>query len=108
MEAAVHWAGGRIIDETASDAAALGIELPDMPLLVPVNFQVWPENWPAVEMFLRVQTQWRTTMSGVVGMDYAALAWVFRLYEIDDPRSLLEDLQVMEAAVMGVINKQET
>ena len=59
-----------------------------------------------VEMFLRVQTQWRTTMSGVIGLDYAALQWLFRLYEVEEPRSLLEDLQVMEAAAMVVINRQ--
>jgi len=57
-------------------------------------------------MFLRVQTQWRTTMSGVIGLDYAALQWLFRLYEVEEPRSLLEDLQVMEAAAMVVINRQ--
>ena len=59
-----------------------------------------------VEMFLRVQTQSRTTMSGVIGLDYAALQWLFRLYEVEEPRSLLEDLQVMEAAAMVVINRQ--
>jgi hypothetical protein len=34
------------------------------------------------------------------------MAWVFKLYAVEDPRSLLEDLQVMEAAAMTVINKQ--
>jgi len=59
-----------------------------------------------VQMFLRVQTQWRTTMSGVIGLDYAAVRWLFKLYEVDEPRSLLEDLQVMEAAAMSVINEK--
>jgi len=58
-------------------------------------------------MFLRVQTQWRTTMSGVIGLDYAAVQWLFKLYDVEEPRALLEDLQVMEAAAMTVINKQE-
>ena len=87
-----------------ADAAAFGIALP-MPD-GPDDFEVWPENWAAVEMFLRCQTQWRTSMNGVVGMDYGALAWLFRLYEVEDPRSLLEDLQVMEGAVMQVLNKE--
>jgi len=60
-----------------------------------------------VQMFLRVQTQWRTTMSGVIGLDYAAVQWLFKLYDVEEPRALLEDLQVMEAAAMTVINKQE-
>jgi hypothetical protein len=67
---------------------------------------VLPENWSAVEMFLRLQTQWRTTMSGVVGLDYSAAQWLFRLYEVKDQRELLEDLQTMEVAAMQTINKQ--
>jgi hypothetical protein len=61
---------------------------------------VWEENWPVLDMFLRCQTQWRTTMNGLLGLDYQAVAWLLRLYEVEDPRSLLEDLQVMEAAVL--------
>lgn len=53
-----------------------------------------------------MQTQWRTTMSGVIGLDYAAVRWLFKLYDVEEPRALLEDLQVMEAAAMSVINKQ--
>ena len=75
--------------------------LPEQPT---VDCEVWEENWPAVEMFLRVQTQWRTTMNGIMGLDYGAVAWLFKMYSVEDPRSLLEDLQVMEAAAMAVIN----
>ena len=70
------------------------------------DFEVWEENWPVLEMFLRCQTQWRTTMSGVLGLDYAAVAWVLKLYEVEDQRALLEDLQVMEAAAMVTINSR--
>ena len=75
-----------------------------MPEQPTVDCEVWEENWPAVEMFLRVQTQWRTTMNGIMGLDYGAVAWLFKMYSVEDPRSLLEDLQVMEAAAMAVIN----
>ena len=80
--------------------------MPELAKPVDEDFGVWPENWPAIEMFLRVQTQWRTTMSGVIGLDYAAVQWLFKLYDVEDPRSLLEDLQVMEVAAMTAINKQ--
>jgi hypothetical protein len=106
MEAAEHWAGGGVIDETADDAAAFGLPTIEVPPPPDEDFHVWPENWSAVQMFLRVQTQWRTTMSGVIGLDYAAVRWLFKLYDVEEPRSLLEDLQVMEAAAMMVINKQ--
>ena len=72
------------------------------------DFEVWEENWPVVEMFLRVQTQWRTTMNGVLGLDYGALAWLFMMYEVQDQRALLEDLQVMEAAAMVTINSRSS
>ena len=71
------------------------------------DFEVWEENWPAVEMFLRVQTQWRTSMSGVIGLDYLAVEWMLRLYGVEDQRSMLEDLQVMEGAALTLINKKE-
>ena len=72
------------------------------------DFEVWEENWPVLEMFLRCQTQWRTTMSGVLGLDYAAVAWVLKLYEVEDQRSMMEDLQVMEAAAMATINSRSS
>jgi ABC-type thiamine transport system substrate-binding protein len=84
----------------------MGIALPDLPSGPDDDFGVWPENWAAVEMFLRVQTQWRTTMGGVLGLDYGALAWVFKLYAVEDERSMLEDLQVMEAAAMAVLSER--
>jgi hypothetical protein len=69
--------------------------------------EVWEENWEAVEMFLRLQTQWRVGMNGLIGLDYQAAGWLFRLYAAKEPRSLLEDLQVIEAAVLTAIAKRE-
>ena len=67
---------------------------------------MWEENWPAVEIFLRVQTQWRVGMNGPVGLDYGAVEWVLRLYEAQEPRAVLEDLQIMEAAVLAAVSKR--
>lgn len=83
----------------------LGLVLPEQP---PTDFEVWEENWLALEMFLRCQTQWRTTMSGVLGLDYVVVAWLLKLYEVENTRALLEDLQVMEAAAMMVINSRSS
>ena len=90
-------------DDSQADAAAFGIALPEQPAN---DFEVLEENWPVVEMFLRCQTQWRTTMSGVLGLDYGAVAWLLKLYEVEDPRALLEDLQIMEAAAMMALNSR--
>ena len=64
------------------------------------------DNWLVVELFLRVQTQWRVGMNGPIGLDYGALQWVLRLYEVQDQRAALEDLQIMEAAALAAINKR--
>ena len=71
------------------------------------NCEVWEENWDSVEMFLRLETQWRVGMNGLLGLDYVAAEWLFRLYAVKEPASLLEDLQVMEAAVLTEISKRE-
>ena len=86
-----------------ADAAAFGVVLPEPE--APEDFEVWPDNWAAVDMFLRCQTQWRTTMSGVCGLDYVALEWLFRLYGVEEPATVLENLQVMEAAAVKILNK---
>lgn len=45
-------------------------------------------------------------MAGLLGLDYGAVAWLLRLYEVENQRTVLEDLQVMEAAAMTVLNKR--
>ena len=73
------------------------------PAVTPEHFEVWEENWSTVEMFLRCQTQWRVTMSGVLGLDYGSVSWLLTLYAVEDQRSMLEDLQGMECSVLAVI-----
>ena len=78
-----------------------------MPEQAPVDFEVFEENWPALDLFLRVQTQWRTGMNGPIGLDYGAVAWVLRLTTDEAThRALLEDLQIMEGAVLCYMAKQ--
>ncbi len=94
-------------DDTEADAAALGVA-PPVKIETSDDCEVFEENWPVLELFLRVQTQWRIGMSGPVGLDYGAVAWVLKLTaEETSHRSLLEDLQIMEGAVLGFIAKQE-
>ena len=106
MDAACHWVSGGIKDETPDDASVLGNIIVD-DVSADEDFEVWPENWEVVQMFLRCQTQWRTAgMGGVIGLDYGAVAWLFRLHRVKDQRALLEDLQIMEAAVLAAFAKQ--
>lgn len=83
----------------------MGIELPVMN--EPDHFEVLPEAWPAVDMFLRVQTQWRVSSGSLIGLDYAAVRWMFELQQIEDQAELLSDLQIIEATVMEAMNKRK-
>ena len=91
-----------------SDAAAFGIDPSDLSdaLIAPANFEVWPEHVAAVQMFLRCQTQWRTSPNGVIGLDYGVMLQLADLYNVEDRRQLLEDLQVMEAKALQLVRDQ--
>lgn len=61
-------------------------------------------------MFLRMQTQWAVTMGGYVGLKYEVLlgaSGLMSLYDVSNPREMLEDLQVMEAAALAELNKSD-
>jgi hypothetical protein len=86
----------------------MGLALPE-PASDPDLFEVWGENWQALEIFLKVQTQWRVGMGGLIGLDYSAVAWVLKLVASEDQHlNLLDDLQIMERAVLSHIAKQES
>ena len=93
------------VDETAKDAAIFGIEPP--PIKAAVNYKVEPDAWAALLVFLKVQTQWRTDSGTLIGLDYSAVRWVFDLLQITDPAEVLGDLQIIEATVVGAINKRK-
>ena len=70
------------------------------------QFEVWEENWDAVSVFSRCQTQWRVSMSGLVGLDYTVVAWMLKLFEVEDHRLVLEQIQVIEAIVLKTFRSQ--
>ena len=92
------------------DAEAYGVELPPEDL-APVDFGVWAENWPAVELFLRCSTQWRSGEPsslgpcGVYGLDYAVVLSLARLYLPAEAqmREILEEVQTMERRALELI-----
>jgi Phage related hypothetical protein (DUF1799) len=47
-------------------------------------------------------------MNGLLGLDYNAVAWVLKLYAVEDQRAMLEDLQVMEAAALLKLTERST
>ena len=70
------------------------------------DFEVWDENWEAMMMFLRMQTQWNVSMNGLVGLNYPALETLIRLYKIEEPLELFEKVQVIERAALVKMNSK--
>ena len=56
-------------------------------------------------LFVRMTTQWRTTMGGVIGFDYNVLQMLFDLYDISNRQEVFEDLQIMEREAIKFMNK---
>ncbi len=74
------------------------------------EFIVYEENWKTVEMFMRMQTQWNTSMGGFLGLKYEVLlvsGGLFDLYNVHKRRDVLEGLQIMEAAALSELNKSD-
>jgi hypothetical protein len=57
-------------------------------------------------MFLDCQTQWRTGPGGLIGLDYGAVAWLFRLRSVADKSAMLSDLQIIEAEVLRLVSRE--
>ena len=71
------------------------------------DFEVLEENWPAVSMFMRLQTQWVPTMGGMIGLNYQSVEFLFRIEGIENQREMLADLQAMEIAALQVLNTKD-
>lgn len=68
--------------------------------------QVWPENVPAVRVFVAMQTQWHAGMGGRTGLIYASLPEVWRRLRIPPAErdAIFSDLQWLEAAALQAMH----
>jgi hypothetical protein len=69
--------------------------------------EIWPENWPAFDLFGQLSTQWRVGMSGPTGLAYEA---VYPLLDrIAASRAewdeLFADLRFMEAEALKAMRE---
>jgi Phage related hypothetical protein (DUF1799) len=77
-------------------------------LAQPEDFGVWLENWDVLDLFLRLQTQWRTgPMGGVIGLDYGGVEALFRLCGVKKKAEIFDMIQAMEFAALPVLNKKK-
>ena len=76
----------------------------------PKYFEVIDDNWIAVEMFVKAQTQWQTSFGGFVGLKYEIFLMqggLFDLYNVKDRTKILEELQIMESYALPELNKED-
>lgn len=76
--------------------------------------EVWPMNWPAVQLFLSAETLWKplvlSSLAGCrltwSGLDYVGLDVLMRRLRVDDPDGkIFGDLLHMEAAALPILNR---
>ncbi|MFM0736813.1 DUF1799 domain-containing protein [Paraburkholderia xenovorans] len=122
MDAARRWAGVADDDSgvdagVAAALAAFGARSEDVERArkqqTEDDFDVYPENWPAVQVFLALSTQWRAvgistmTKARIVhtGLDYAVIEPVFRMMGIKPKRrvAIFQKLRVMEEAALDAL-----
>jgi len=83
----------------------LGIVIPE--LEPEEDFLVFEENWAAIDLFLKVQTQWTVGGLGTItGLRYSDVLSIGRLYEIPNLPEVFRDLQILEVTVMSLLNKE--
>lgn len=68
------------------------------------RFDLWAENWPAIDLYLRIQTQWRVGMNGRTGLDYNVLFHEMDRRDLsrDDYDDLLDSIRVIERTVLDL------
>ena len=75
----------------------------------PSEVDVYPENWPALQLFSSLGTQWRTGMSGATGLDYTAVIAVLQFSTAKgQQQERFEEIQIMERAALEAMNQAKT
>jgi hypothetical protein len=101
--------GGDGLDAAREDLRKLGVQEGQVAQQLGAKnptFEVWPENWPAVQAFLKVQTQWATGMGGPTGLDYTRVRDGLELAGVSVTPELFEQLQVMEAGALKAFSER--
>jgi len=87
------------------DAAAYGVIL-QAHHLQPEHYRLWADLWPAVNLFQRCQTQWRSGPAGLIGLDYPAVFQMAPLLGIPLDAAMMDDVQTMEVHARDLLNRQ--
>ncbi|MFQ0996845.1 DUF1799 domain-containing protein [Gilliamella sp. CG25] len=69
--------------------------------------EIWSDNWDAFQLFQAMSTQWRTSMSGILGLDYNCLPWVMQMLDIKGNQKIFNDIRLMESQALTIIHKSK-
>lgn len=89
-----------------AEVTRLGLALEDVE---PPAFEVWEENWPIVQFFASLSTQWRHGMAGPTGLDYASVLAMLRFRRLARAEQVewMDAVQAMERAALEVIHAKD-
>ncbi|WP_082306635.1 DUF1799 domain-containing protein [Mizugakiibacter sediminis] len=83
-----------------------GLTADDYP---PPSVELWPENWPAIQLFTRLSTQWRVGAGGPVGLDYGVLFHELDRMGLDTEAydDLFASIRVIEGIALNELHKKD-
>jgi len=89
--------------------ASMFEDAPQVEVAQQQDYFVLEENWAAINLFLRLQTQWQyiSGMAGAVrtGLNYQAAEVVMRrVFKNEDHDTLFDKLQTIERAALSLLN----
>lgn len=80
--------------------------------LLPEDFEqahvdLWPDNWPSVQLFSQLSTQWRVGPGGVVGLDYGVVFHELdrRAIDSDEYDDMMGAIRMIEGVALSEIHK---
>ena len=78
-------------------------------LMTEPDYEVWPENMPAINIFSSISTQWRYGgMGGVTGLDYNVLFNRLDRMKLSDQdyEWMFDDIRSIESTALTIINRK--
>ncbi len=96
-------------DDAQADLIALGAppELVAEAAAPAWEIEVLEENWTTVEVFQKLVTQFVWVQGACVGLNYQSIEFLFKLFDIHEPREVFERLQIMERAAREAFNSKD-
>lgn len=68
-------------------------------------FEVWPENWPAIDLYMRNWTQWRYGPGGPSGLDYLVFFADLERQGVtgDEAEGIMAEIRMIEIGALEAI-----